>query len=175
MHGDPGPAVFTATTPLTRPGDVPAEVVFPVPSMKAMGSMGPGSDRLDPDAPEPVGPAAHAAAPALASGSVQETGRGSIPETPAPIIGAAISSGFDRPKPRPPVIHTNGNMRDAHPESTLSPARAYKPADESDQMRRQARLKGYEGDACTECGQFTMVRNGTCLKCISCGATSGCS
>ena len=39
----------------------------------------------------------------------------------------------------------------------------------------QARLKGYEGDMCGECGQFTMVRNGTCLKCDTCGATSGCS
>ncbi len=40
---------------------------------------------------------------------------------------------------------------------------------------RTARLKGYEGDMCQECGQFTMVRNGTCLKCDTCGATSGCS
>jgi ribonucleoside-diphosphate reductase alpha chain len=39
----------------------------------------------------------------------------------------------------------------------------------------QAKLQGYEGDACGECGNFTMVRNGTCLKCNTCGATSGCS
>jgi ribonucleoside-diphosphate reductase alpha chain len=38
-----------------------------------------------------------------------------------------------------------------------------------------ARLKGYTGDACGECGSFTMVRNGSCLKCDSCGQTSGCS
>jgi ribonucleoside-diphosphate reductase alpha chain len=38
-----------------------------------------------------------------------------------------------------------------------------------------ARQKGYEGDPCSECKQFTMVRNGTCLKCETCGATSGCS
>ncbi len=43
------------------------------------------------------------------------------------------------------------------------------------ELVRQARIKGYEGDPCVECGQFTMVRNGTCLKCVSCGATSGCS
>ncbi len=43
------------------------------------------------------------------------------------------------------------------------------------QKSQEARLKGYEGDACRECGQFTMVRNGTCLKCNTCGATSGCS
>jgi ribonucleoside-diphosphate reductase alpha chain len=40
---------------------------------------------------------------------------------------------------------------------------------------QEARMKGYEGDACRECGQFTMVRNGTCLKCDTCGSTSGCS
>jgi ribonucleoside-diphosphate reductase alpha chain len=40
---------------------------------------------------------------------------------------------------------------------------------------RQARAKGYEGEACGECGNFTMVRNGTCLKCDTCGGTSGCS
>jgi len=40
---------------------------------------------------------------------------------------------------------------------------------------RQARLKGYEGDPCSECGQLTLVRSGTCCKCDSCGATSGCS
>jgi ribonucleoside-diphosphate reductase alpha chain len=40
---------------------------------------------------------------------------------------------------------------------------------------RVARLKGYEGDSCGECGNFTLVRNGTCLKCVTCGGTSGCS
>ena len=40
---------------------------------------------------------------------------------------------------------------------------------------REAKMKGYEGDPCRECGQFTMVRNGTCLKCDACGTTSGCS
>jgi len=39
----------------------------------------------------------------------------------------------------------------------------------------EARLKGYEGDACGSCGNFTLVRNGTCLKCDTCGSTSGCS
>jgi ribonucleoside-diphosphate reductase alpha chain len=40
---------------------------------------------------------------------------------------------------------------------------------------RQARLKGYEGDPCSECGQLTLVRSGACSKCDTCGATSGCS
>ncbi|MEM7743907.1 MAG: vitamin B12-dependent ribonucleotide reductase [Pseudomonadota bacterium] len=41
--------------------------------------------------------------------------------------------------------------------------------------RAEARMKGYEGDACGDCGNFTLVRNGTCLKCDTCGGTSGCS
>jgi ribonucleoside-diphosphate reductase alpha chain len=41
--------------------------------------------------------------------------------------------------------------------------------------RAKARMQGYEGDPCGECGNFTLVRNGTCLKCNTCGGTSGCS
>jgi len=43
------------------------------------------------------------------------------------------------------------------------------------QQIMEAKMKGYEGDGCGECGNFTMVRNGTCLKCDTCGSTSGCS
>jgi ribonucleoside-diphosphate reductase alpha chain len=42
-------------------------------------------------------------------------------------------------------------------------------------LRAEARIKGYEGEACGDCGNFTLVRNGTCLKCDTCGSTSGCS
>jgi ribonucleoside-diphosphate reductase alpha chain len=45
----------------------------------------------------------------------------------------------------------------------------------SAELAAQARMKGYEGESCSECGNFTMVRNGTCLKCDTCGSTSGCS
>ena len=38
-----------------------------------------------------------------------------------------------------------------------------------------AKLQGYEGDPCQNCKEFKLVRNGTCLKCLGCGATSGCS
>jgi ribonucleoside-diphosphate reductase alpha chain len=39
----------------------------------------------------------------------------------------------------------------------------------------KARMQGYEGEACGECGNYTLVRNGTCMKCNTCGSTSGCS
>lgn len=38
-----------------------------------------------------------------------------------------------------------------------------------------SKQKGYTGDACPSCQSFTLVRNGTCLKCDSCGSTTGCS
>lgn len=41
--------------------------------------------------------------------------------------------------------------------------------------RQSAKLKGYEGDSCPSCGAMTLVRNGSCLKCDSCGETTGCS
>ena len=40
---------------------------------------------------------------------------------------------------------------------------------------REAKMKGYVGEACPECANFTLVRNGTCLKCDTCGSTTGCS
>ena len=39
----------------------------------------------------------------------------------------------------------------------------------------EARMKGFEGDPCPDCGAMTLVRNGSCLKCNSCGSTTGCS
>jgi ribonucleoside-diphosphate reductase alpha chain len=41
--------------------------------------------------------------------------------------------------------------------------------------RLKAKMQGYEGDPCGDCGNFTLVRNGTCMKCNTCGGTTGCS
>jgi ribonucleoside-diphosphate reductase alpha chain len=63
--------------------------------------------------------------------------------------------------------HSNGNglalMVNRLPTGTL------------EEKIRLARLKGYEGDPCSECGQLTLVRSGACCKCDTCGASSGCS
>ena len=48
-------------------------------------------------------------------------------------------------------------------------------ATEALDQRAKAKMQGYEGDPCGECGNYTLVRNGTCMKCNTCGATSGCS
>jgi ribonucleoside-diphosphate reductase alpha chain len=77
----------------------------------------------------------------------------------------------------------------AEPEQKLSPAeqlethhlpfsRGETRADaraHAAEKRAEAKAKGYEGEACGECGNFTLLRNGTCMKCDTCGGTTGCS
>ncbi|KQP72542.1 ribonucleotide-diphosphate reductase subunit alpha [Methylobacterium sp. Leaf111] len=50
-----------------------------------------------------------------------------------------------------------------------------KPERTVSDRRAEAKMKGYVGEACPECANFTLVRNGTCLKCDTCGSTTGCS
>ena len=54
-------------------------------------------------------------------------------------------------------------------------AQAATPAAKVLDKREEARMKGYVGESCPECANFTLVRNGTCLKCDTCGSTTGCS
>ncbi len=61
-------------------------------------------------------------------------------------------------------------------EAAVAVAATVTPSDDSEaSLRAEARMKGYEGDNCAECGNFTLVRSGTCMKCDTCGSTSGCS
>jgi ribonucleoside-diphosphate reductase alpha chain len=59
--------------------------------------------------------------------------------------------------------------------STLGWTEPTKAVDGVAERRAEARMKGYVGEACPECANFTLVRNGTCLKCETCGSTTGCS
>ncbi|WP_319529151.1 vitamin B12-dependent ribonucleotide reductase [uncultured Cohaesibacter sp.] len=70
------------------------------------------------------------------------------------------------------VQHDHDHDHDHHVQ--LGTAEA-KPEPTKANQIALARMKGYEGESCSECGNFTMVRNGTCLKCDTCGSTSGCS
>jgi ribonucleoside-diphosphate reductase alpha chain len=69
------------------------------------------------------------------------------------------------------------NAQVAHLEAAMNkPASAKTAARDTRAVRAaEARLKGFEGDNCGACGNFTLVRNGTCMKCNTCGSTSGCS
>ena len=61
------------------------------------------------------------------------------------------------------------------PEAVLGRLDWSAPAPSVAEKRIEARMKGYVGEACPECANFTLVRNGTCLKCETCGGTTGCS
>jgi ribonucleoside-diphosphate reductase alpha chain len=84
------------------------------------------------------------------------------------------------PKPTPKAFATprSGHLHPL-PENGNGHKSAVKLAapgqDTREEKIRLARLKGYEGDPCNECGQLTLVRSGACCKCDTCGATSGCS
>ena len=65
------------------------------------------------------------------------------------------------------------SLRPAPAEATATAA-VMGAASVTDQIQ-QARMQGYEGESCPECQNFTLVRNGTCLKCNTCGSTTGCS
>jgi hypothetical protein len=56
-----------------------------------------------------------------------------------------------------------------------SPRDAYEELRQKRANSSDAKAMGFEGDPCPSCQQFQLVRNGTCLKCMSCGATTGCS
>jgi ribonucleoside-diphosphate reductase alpha chain len=74
----------------------------------------------------------------------------------------------------PPI--TNGDTKNTIMESAGIPnPPSHMKSGSGHEQVREAKLKGYTGDVCQSCGSFTMVRNGTCLKCTTCGDTSGCS
>ncbi len=69
----------------------------------------------------------------------------------------------------------------SEPEQKLSPTEKLEalqwqqPKVAAAEKRAEAKAKGYEGDPCGECQNYTLVRNGTCMKCDTCGSTTGCS
>ena len=67
-----------------------------------------------------------------------------------------------------PVADPVSDLQSLVPETSVTPATGM-------DARTKAKMQGYEGEACGECGNYTLVRNGTCMKCNTCGATSGCS
>ena len=107
-------------------------------------------------------------------GSAGETGRGGASSN----VTALTTSGARGDIAGSAALKTE-------PEQKLSPTDLLEQQNRTDarvhakhaaaEKRAEARAKGYEGEACGECGNFTLVRNGTCLKCDTCGSTTGCS
>ena len=120
---------------------------------------------------------------------VSTTGAG---EAQSELVNKVTSRGFIRKQGL--VVYSNGGAATAVADDAVATMRA--PAEpaaaaatmaaapvttsaSSDMVAaervQQARMQGYEGESCPECQNFTLVRNGTCLKCNTCGGTTGCS
>ena len=119
------------------------------------------------------------------------TGAGSAASVPSPLAGEGQGGGSSRVT----ALRSGGPRAEgttalkAEPEAKLSPAQALEALQwqqpqrdakaqekaQAAERRAEAKAKGYEGEMCGECGNFTLVRNGTCLKCDTCGSTTGCS
>ncbi|MFD2264519.1 vitamin B12-dependent ribonucleotide reductase [Lacibacterium aquatile] len=98
-------------------------------------------------------------------------GKGTSQADLAEEVQRVAGAGFVRQRFK--VVASGGTGASA-PAPVMAGATAAAVVGRSDKIR-EARLKGYEGDSCPDCANFTLVRNGTCLKCDTCGATTGCS
>jgi len=96
------------------------------------------------------------------AGQQQRTGTGGL------TVGAnALKSELAQPATQEVVVGEAEMSKLAFTAPSAAPSIADK--------RAEAKMKGYVGEACPECANFTLVRNGTCLKCDTCGSTTGCS
>jgi ribonucleoside-diphosphate reductase alpha chain len=77
-------------------------------------------------------------------------------------------------EPDPPAVPAGYGRFQAEPGAPRPVVFSAPPRSEA-ALIAEARIKGYEGDPCPACGSFTLVRNGSCMKCDTCGATTGCS
>ncbi|WP_099911682.1 vitamin B12-dependent ribonucleotide reductase [Puniceibacterium antarcticum] len=103
------------------------------------------------------------------------------------VLKQISSTGYLRKRLPQDLVVLQGGMADSvatlntlMPQSTAAVAYASAPrASVASGMAMnavsRAKMQGYEGEACNECGNYTLVRNGTCMKCNTCGGTSGCS
>ncbi|WP_149755781.1 vitamin B12-dependent ribonucleotide reductase [Roseivivax sediminis] len=92
-----------------------------------------------------------------------------VPQELVVLQGGGQATGFAGPQD--PSAAFSAVVGESASDVAVATRSAAKPVD----ARTKARMQGYEGDPCGECGNYTLVRNGTCMKCNTCGGTSGCS
>ena len=109
--------------------------------------------------------------PLMLVDKVRETGSGTSATTNVHAVGTQSGRAVARKAAPAEQVFEEAKKEENGPKLAFSPPKDWDVAEK----RKQARLHGYVGDACPECGSFMMVRNGTCLKCESCGSTTGCS
>jgi ribonucleoside-diphosphate reductase alpha chain len=115
---------------------------------------------------------ASAASPA-GGGAASEASRGGAAATPAKVTALAGGRAHGHVEGAT-ALKPAGGVESLPWAPTKAEVRAEAKALAAEK-RAEAKAQGYEGEACGECGNFTLVRNGTCLKCNTCGSTTGCS
>ncbi|TMJ01535.1 MAG: vitamin B12-dependent ribonucleotide reductase, partial [Alphaproteobacteria bacterium] len=110
---------------------------------------------------------------------------GGASSVPSPLVGEGQGGGSRAASNVTALNVAGATALKVEPEAKLSPTTQLDALNWADakthakqaaaEKRAEARAKGYEGEACGECGNFTLVRNGTCMKCDTCGSTTGCS
>ena len=88
---------------------------------------------------------------------------------------AAVAESAQAATALAPAVAPAATTATAAQTATSSVSDALQKTQSLSEQVKQARMQGYEGESCPECQNFTLVRNGTCLKCNTCGSTTGCS
>jgi ribonucleoside-diphosphate reductase alpha chain len=119
---------------------------------------------------------ANAASPAHAGGGTAGEGRGGATSAKVTALAGARSvyGHVEGTMALKPERTATAEALESSPLPSSREARAEAKAYAAEK-RAEAKAQGYEGEACGECGNFTLVRNGTCMKCNTCGSTTGCS
>jgi len=173
-----GSAISSPARPRASGDPAGAASTVAVGPAASSGSAGPGAAAS--------GGAARTTASVSPGGNVTAIGAGSTFAQ----VGNAVRALAAQPAPSPATALRRDLAEAIAPRPASDSALAFRPAGthaapatraEPDAKALEAerslaaRLRGYQGDACGECGNFTLVRNGTCLKCDTCGSTTGCS
>ena len=119
-----------------------------------------------------------------------EAGATGAGEAQSELLNKVTSRGFIRKQGLVVYSNSNAATAEAQQPTALAPSVSAEPvvaaattatavastaATSKSTQVQQAKMQGYEGESCPECQNFTLVRNGTCLKCNTCGSTTGCS
>jgi ribonucleoside-diphosphate reductase alpha chain len=146
----------------------PSDIGFDAMGRGVREGKAPSGNAGEVEAARPPSPAPVPAAKVLSYGYVRQRDLANVVVMPSAAPLAMV-----QPVSNP--VHDSQARLEQVAAVAVAPRLAQPAVSEAEELRAIARMKGYEGEMCGECGNYTMVRNGTCFKCDTCGGTSGCS
>ncbi len=118
----------------------------------------------------------------LGAGVEEQDGAGETKmseETIKEVVKQAASAGYFRNRIPLAGLEAESRIPSSDEEPRMDARTELTDAGEAelllDSRIKSAKIRGYEGDPCSACGNYTLVRSGTCMHCMTCGATTGCS